>query len=158
MSLFTHAGDISKVTHNAPRQWACIGLYQLLGYTRGIRPWLLCVSSVIPVASCISGEISTAMPIGPDVVQLLVVESRSFIAVVGSPSMPSLFGDGIPMVFRTHQAIKIDSSMVWKRINKCKYSIIGRVILSKCKSPWPLPKLKVRLASIWGLQYLSWRA
>lgn len=70
--------------------------------------------------------------------------------------MPAHPINGNPLVIGLNQAIKIDSSIFRKRIDMCKYSIIGRIILLKGETPWPLPALKEFLASIWGL-HSQWR-
>lgn len=39
------------------------------------------------------------------------------------------------------------------KVNSCKNSLIGRLILAKGEEPWKLKDLKAKLTSLWNIQH-----
>lgn len=67
--------------------------------------------------------------------QVTTDSKYSFASVVLGMSIdPILPTEVVPVVMSTNHPIKIDSTVVRKRTDMCKFSIIGRVILSKGES------------------------
>ncbi|KAK0571609.1 hypothetical protein LWI29_018788 [Acer saccharum] len=53
-------------------------------------------------------------------------------------------------------AVQVDPSTYKSRFEVCKFSLIGRVILSNGEKPWKLADLKAKMQSIWKLNSV-WR-
>lgn len=65
----------------------------------------------------------------------VVMDSKSFVSVVlGTSTDPILPTEVVPVVMSANHTIKIESTVVHKRIDMCKFLVIGRVILFKGES------------------------
>ncbi|KAK3229883.1 hypothetical protein Dsin_001764 [Dipteronia sinensis] len=55
-----------------------------------------------------------------------------------------------------YMVVRVDPSTYKSRLEVCKFSLIGRVVLSSGKKPWKLVDLKAKLQSVWKLNSV-WR-
>ena len=84
--------------------------------------------------------------------------ARSFVDVLlnkvsESLSLPPL--SCAPQQKKAYVSVKVNHAAFQERLDLCKFSLIGRLILSKGNKPWPLVELRTKLASLWKIS--RWR-
>ncbi|KAK3229688.1 hypothetical protein Dsin_001569 [Dipteronia sinensis] len=79
-------------------------------------------------------------------------------AVVGvvDPLVDNVSGPSILSKKGGYVAVRVDPSAYKSRLEVCKFSFIGRVVLSSGEKPWKLVDLKAKLQSVWKLNSV-WR-
>ena len=70
--------------------------------------------------------------------------------------MDNVFGPLILSKKGGYVAVRVDPFAYKSRLEVCKFSLIGRVVLSNGEKPWKLVDLKAKLQSIWKLNSI-WR-
>ncbi|PON33061.1 hypothetical protein TorRG33x02_355600, partial [Trema orientale] len=99
-------------------------------------------------------QINASTAVGPSFAQVLsnpgtrAQAAHNVMNIAPESSRPSIKGNYV--------CVKVSENALQTRLELCKYSLIGRIFLSKGEIPWKLADHKFKLQSIWGLTS-SWR-